>query len=126
MNLAIVNIGQLVTLAGPARPRVGKELGELGIVDHAALLIKDGRIVAAGAYAAIKESIPSGAQRIDAEGCCVTPGFVDAHTHPVFAGNRAAEFEQRIGGATDQQMAAAGGGILPPAAPARHSKEKKL
>src|ERR1700733_457702 len=126
MNLAIVNIGQLVTLAGTARPRVVKELGELGIVDHAALLIKDGRIVAAGAYAAIKESIPSGAQRIDAEGCCVTPGFVDAHTHPVFAGNRAAEFEQRIGGATYQQIAAAGGGILRTVALTRTANEDEL
>ena len=49
---------------------------------------------------------------IDAHGRCVTPGFVDAHTHLVFAGNRAAEFEQRIAGATYQQIAAAGGGIL--------------
>jgi imidazolonepropionase len=49
---------------------------------------------------------------IDAEGRCVTPGFVDAHTHLVFAGNRALEFEQRIAGATYQQIASAGGGIL--------------
>jgi len=49
---------------------------------------------------------------IDAEGRCVTPGFVDAHTHLVFAGNRADEFEKRIGGATYQEIAAAGGGIL--------------
>jgi imidazolonepropionase len=126
MNLAIVNIGQLVTLAGPSRPRVGKELRELGIVDHAALLIEDGRIVALGAYSAIKENIPSDAQLIDAEGCCVTPGFVDAHTHLVFAGNRAAEFEQRIGGATYQQIAAAGGGILRTVALTRTANEDEL
>ncbi len=55
---------------------------------------------------------PRHAEVVDAAGRCVTPGFVDAHTHLVFAGNRAAEFEQRIAGATYQQIAAAGGGIL--------------
>jgi imidazolonepropionase len=126
MNLAIVNIGQLVTLAGPSRPRVGKQLGELGIVDHAALLIEHGRIKAAGAYSALKQDIPSDAQLVDAEGCTVTPGFVDAHTHLVFAGNRAAEFEQRIGGATYQQIAAAGGGILRTVALTRTANEDEL
>lgn len=110
--LAIVNIGQLVTLAGPVRPRVGDELRELGLIEDAALLIEDGRIVAAGTYAELRTTIPPNALLVDAEGRCVTPGFVDPHTHLVFAGNRAAEFEQRIGGATYQQIAAAGGGIL--------------
>ena len=126
MNLAIVNIGQLVTLAGPSRPRVGKELRELGIIDNAALLIEDGHIVAAGAYSETKESIPAHAELIDAEGRCLTPGFVDAHTHLVFAGNRAAEFEQRIGGATYQQIAAAGGGILRTVALTRAANEEQL
>jgi imidazolonepropionase len=110
--VAVVNVGQLVTLAGPSRARVGGELRELGIVTDGALLIKDGRIVAAGAYADFRAGVPRDATVIDAAGCAVTPGFVDAHTHPVFAGNRAAEFEQRIGGATYQEIAAAGGGIL--------------
>ena len=112
MVLAIVNIGQLVTLAGPERPRAGAELRELGLIPDAALLVEEGRIAAAGPYAEIRTRIPAGAVVIDAEGRCVTPGFVDAHTHLVFAGNRAAEFEQRIAGATYQQIAAAGGGIL--------------
>ncbi|MGA9423812.1 MAG: amidohydrolase family protein, partial [Terracidiphilus sp.] len=111
-NLAVVNIGQLVTLGGPARPRTGVELRELGIVENAALLIEDGRIAAVGRDVEIRERIPAGTTRIDAQGRCVTPGFVDAHTHLVFAGNRADEFEQRIAGATYQQIAAAGGGIL--------------
>jgi imidazolonepropionase len=63
---------------------------------------------------------------IDAEGRCVTPGFVDAHTHLVYAGNRAAEFEQRIGGATYQQIAAAGGGILKTVALTRAATEDEL
>ena len=109
---AVVNIGQLVTIAGPARPRVGGELRELGIIPNAALSIEDGRIVAAGPYAEMRARISAAAVIVDARGRCVTPGFVDAHTHMVFAGNRAAEFEQRLAGATYQEIAAAGGGIF--------------
>ncbi len=126
MTLAIVNIGQLVTLAGPARPRVRKELREPGIVEDAALLIEDGRIAAAGPYAELRTRIPPHALVMDAEGRCVTPGFVDAHTHMVFAGNRAAEFEPRIAGATYQQIAAAGGGILRTVALTRAATEDEL
>ncbi|HEU5352408.1 MAG TPA: imidazolonepropionase [Terracidiphilus sp.] len=126
MTTAVVNIGQLVTLAGPARPRMGRELGELGIVPNAAMLIQDGRIVATGAYSEIKPRIPPGAVQMDAQGRCVTPGFVDAHTHMVFAGNRATEFELRIAGATYQQIAASGGGILRTVAFTRAASEEDL
>lgn len=123
---AIVNIGQLVTLAGPARPRVGAELRQLGIIRDAALLVEDGRIVAAGPYGQLISEIPPHAVVIDAEGRCVTPGFVDAHTHLVFAGNRAAEFEQRLAGATYQQIAAAGGGIQRTVAATRAASDGEL
>jgi len=123
---AIVNIGELVTMAGPPRPRVGEELRELGIERDAALLVEDGRIVAAGGMSNIRSKIPKDAVVIDADGRCVTPGFVDAHTHLVFAGNRAAEFEQRIGGATYQQIAAAGGGILRTVGLTRAASEEEL
>ena len=112
MPTCIANIGQLVTLAGPARPRVYKELSELEVIENAAMLVEDGRIVAVGSDDGIRGQLPAGTAIVDAEGRCVTPGFVDAHTHLVFAGNRANEFEQRIAGATYQDIAAAGGGIL--------------
>ena len=112
MLSAIVNIGQLVTLSGPARPRSGPELCELSIVPDAAILIEGDRISAVGVYLNVRSVIPRDATIIDAQGRCVTPGFVDAHTHLVFAGNRADEFEKRIAGATYQEIAAAGGGIL--------------
>jgi len=124
--LAIVNIGQLVTLAGAARPRVGGDLRELGLIPDAVLLIEGGRIVAAGSSAELRGKIPAQAVVVDAEGRCVTPGFVDAHTHLVFAGNRAAEFEQRLGGATYQQIAAAGGGILSTVHATRAASEEEL
>jgi imidazolonepropionase len=123
---AIVNIGQLVTLSGPARPRVGAEMRELGVVRDAELLIEDGRIMCAGTCGDLVEKIPAGAEIIDAGGRCVTPGFVDAHTHLVFAGNRAAEFEQRIAGATYQEIAAAGGGIKSTVAKTRAASEDTL
>ena len=124
-TFAVVNIGQLVTLAGPARPRVGGELSNLAIIRDAAMLIEDGRITALGTFSEIKSKGISQAV-VDAEGRCVTPGFVDAHTHLVFAGNRAAEFEQRIAGATYQEIAAAGGGILRTVALTRTATEDEL
>jgi imidazolonepropionase-like amidohydrolase len=126
MNIVIVNIGELVTLAGAARARVGAELRELGILRNAGMLIEDGRVVAVGPDAEIRARIPADARVIDAEGRCVTPGFVDAHTHLVFAGNRADEFEKRIAGATYQEIAAAGGGILRTVRLTREASEDEL
>jgi imidazolonepropionase len=125
-KLAIVNIGQLVTLAGPARPRVGPEMRELALLQDAALLVEDGRIQAVGSYADLRDRIDRDTTVIDAAGRLVTPGLVDAHTHLVFAGNRAAEFEKRIGGATYQEIAAAGGGIQSTVALTRAASEDGL
>ena len=126
MTVCIVNIGQLVTLAGPNRPRVGAELRGLGIISDAAMLIEDDRIAAVGTHAEMRPRIDAGVRVIDAGGRCVTPGFVDAHTHLVFAGNRADEFERRIGGATYQEIAAAGGGILRTVKLTREATEDEL
>ena len=126
MTTAIVNIGQLVTLAGPPRPRIGPELRDLRLISDAAMLIEDGRIAAVGTYTELLPHIPPHAMVVDARGCCVTPGFVDAHTHLVFAGNRANEFEQRIAGATYQEIAAAGGGILRTVSQTRSASEDQL
>jgi imidazolonepropionase len=105
---------------------VGGELRELGKVENAAIMIDDGRIVAVGSSGELRGQIANAGTVIDAQGRCVTPGFVDAHTHLVFAGNRAAEFEQRIAGATYQQIAAAGGGILSTVALTRAATEDEL
>jgi imidazolonepropionase len=110
-DLAIVNTSQIVTLAGPQRPRFGAEMRELAIVPNGAMLVRDHRIVAIESRAAIEAQLTADAEIIDAGGRIVLPGFVDAHTHPVFAGNRADEFEQRIEGATYADIAQRGGGI---------------
>jgi imidazolonepropionase len=111
MKLAIVNCSQVVTLAGPARPRVGAEMRELGIVAPGALLVNGPRIERIGADREIEPLIDGETHVVDAGGRVVLPGFVDAHTHPVFAGTRVDEFEERIKGATYQEIAARGGGI---------------
>jgi imidazolonepropionase len=110
-SVAVINCSQLVTLAGPARPRVGTELRELGIVNGGAMLVDGDRIARVGSREGLEPLITTDCEVLDAGGRVVTPGFVDAHTHPVFAGTRAGEFEERALGATYQEIAARGGGI---------------
>ena len=110
-SLAIVNCSQVVTLAGPARPRVGPEMRELGIVPQGGLFVRNGLIERVGTSAEISSQIDAHTTMIDGGGRVVLPGFVDAHTHPVFAGTRVDEFEERSRGATYQEIAARGGGI---------------
>jgi imidazolonepropionase len=111
MKLAVVNCSQVVTLAGPARPRVGAEMRDVGVVAPGALLVSNGLVEKVGSTAEIEPLITSECEVLDAARRIVLPGFVDAHTHPVFAGTRVAEFEERIKGATYQEIAARGGGI---------------
>jgi imidazolonepropionase len=109
-SLAVLYASQLVTLAGPKRPRLGRELSELAIIRDGGMLIRDGRIEVVGPSTEI-ESEAGDAGVIDARGKVVLPGFVDAHTHLVFAGNRLDDFERRACGDTYEQIAKAGGGI---------------
>lgn len=124
--LAVVNCGQLMTLAGPARPRVREELKELSIVSNGAMLIRDGRIEAVGSAAEIRHPVSADYEVIDAGGCVVMPGFVDAHAHPVFAGTRVDEFELRASGATYEQIAEQGGGIRLTVRKTRAASEEEL
>jgi len=100
-----------VTLGGAHRPRTGGDLRQLAIVEDGAMLVRDGLIEAAGRRREIESLLAGGCEIIDAGRRLVMPGFVDAHTHPVFAGIRANEFEQRATGATYREIAARGGGI---------------
>jgi imidazolonepropionase len=108
---AILNAAQLVTLAGPPRPRVGREMSELSIIAHGGMLVRDGMIVGTGESDEIERALPADARVIDAGKRVVLPGFVDAHAHPVFAGNRVDEFEMRAGGASYEEIAKQAGGI---------------
>ncbi len=123
---AVVNCSQLVTVAGAKRPRVGAELRELAIIPDGAMLVRGGRIQAVGARHGIEALINHDTQIIDAGGRVVAPGFVDAHTHLVFAGNRADEFELRATGTTYQEIARQGGGILSTVRRTRAATENDL
>src|SRR3984885_7005492 len=123
---ALVNCSQLLTLAGPMRPRARAEMRELGVLRDGAMLIRAGKIVSVGTRGHIEGQLDSQAEIIDAGGRVVTPGFVDAHTHLVFAGNRADEFELLCTGITYQEIARQGGGMLSPVRTTRAGKEDDL
>jgi len=109
-SLAVLHASQLVTLNGPKRPRVGTELSALGIIHNGGMLIRDRKIEKVGPSDEIEKNIRD-EEILDAGGRVVMPGFVDAHTHLVFAGNRLDDFERRARGETYEQIAKAGGGI---------------
>jgi imidazolonepropionase len=125
-DLAILNCSQLVTLAGPGRPRTGGEMRDLAVVPDGAMLVRDGRIAAAGARGDIERLLSPDTEVVDAGGRIVLPGFVDAHTHPVFAGTRADEFEMRAEGASYAEIAARGGGIRSTVRQTRDAAESDL
>ena len=113
----LVNIGELVTLRSAVRgPRRGRDLSDLAIVKDAAVLCAGGKIVSAGTgKEAVRDRWVKKNRKniieIDCRGRVVLPGFVDSHTHSVFAGPRLVDFEKRILGATYEEIAQAGGGI---------------
>ena len=125
-TLAVVNCSQLVTLAGPRRPRVGAEMRELAIVEGGAMLVRGGLIERAGSREEVEPLIGADCEVFDAGGRVLTPGFVDAHAHPVFAGDRADEFEKRAEGVSYQEIAAAGGGIRSTVRRTRAADEDEL
>jgi len=115
--LLLINIRQLLTLqSSEAGPRRGRDLGNLGLIEDGAVLSVGGKIVSVGKTKdALGDSwIKSNRKKIreiDCSGKVGLPGFVDSHTHPAFTAPRLADFEQRIAGATYEQIAEAGGGI---------------
>ena len=110
-SLAVINCSQVVTLAGAKRARTGGDLRQLAIIEDGGMFLRDGRIESVGRRREIEALTDSDCEVIDAGKRVMLPGFVDAHAHPVFAGNRANEFEQRTAGATYREIAARGGGI---------------
>lgn len=122
---------QLVTIGGGAEPLRGRALGEPGLIADGAMLISGGSIVAVGTTTQLMRDrwLKHNSKHVvelDCKGKVVTPGFVDSHTHPVFAAPRLVDFEKRISGASYEEIAEAGGGIRSSIKGVREASVKEL
>ena len=126
-DFIIENATLVATCAGPA-PRRGRAQHDISPIRNASIAAHDGRIVFVGSAddAARRVSLTANAVRVNASGCTVVPGFVDAHTHVVYAGDRRQELQRRLAGATYEQIAAEGGGIVKTVAATRGASEDEL
>jgi imidazolonepropionase len=125
IDLLIHSARQLVTCASPGGPKRGVAMQEVGLLEDGALAIDEGKIFAVGHTGELLERF-SARKNLDASGKVVCPGFVDPHTHVVYAGDRVNEFEMRIRGATYMEIMAAGGGIVSSANAVRAASVEQL
>src|SRR5512145_1463728 len=107
--MLIHSSSQLLTLAGG--PQRGHTLGTLGIIEDGAVVVRDEKIAAVGTTAELKASYPN-EPTLGANRCVVMPGFVDPHTHVIWSGDRANEFEMKMAGKPYLEILAEGGGII--------------
>jgi imidazolonepropionase len=117
------SVSQLLTIAGP--PQRGHDLGRLGIITDGAVLIRDGVIDLVGTTTELQNAYPH-EERLDTTGHVVMPGFIDPHTHLLWVGDRAAEFEMRLEGKSYLEILASGGGILSTVRLTRQASLQKL
>ncbi|HEY4551782.1 MAG TPA: imidazolonepropionase [Bacillaceae bacterium] len=126
----IKHASQLATLASDVRgPRSKEAMSELGLIEDGSLWLEDGVIKAVGTTEDLEKQFASRAEEaeiVDASGCLVTPGLVDPHTHVVYGGSRAREFEMRLEGATYMDIMNAGGGIHATMRMTREASEEEL
>jgi imidazolonepropionase len=125
--LVVRHLRQLITCAGAA-PRRGVEQGRLDIIADGAFVADKERILFAGPTGDLERriTIPATARIIDARDCSMVPGFVDAHTHAVFAGDRRQELQRRLAGESYASIAASGGGIVSTVTATRNTSEDTL
>jgi imidazolonepropionase len=127
VNLFLKNISQLVTVAARGKAaKTGADMRDLGILTDAGVLSRDGKIAWVGPMREWQGALAPDVPEIDAGGMTVLPGFVDSHTHAMFAGSREKEFALRSEGATYRQIAEAGGGILSTIGHVRAAGKKAL
>ena len=126
-DFLIHNTCEVLTCAGPA-PRRGARQRDARAIQRAAVASLQGRIVFVGFESLLKHEVElmPAATVIDAGGGALVPGFVDPHTHVVFAGDRRDELRRRLAGATYAQVAAEGGGILSTVVATRAATEAQL
>ncbi|MBK7874425.1 MAG: imidazolonepropionase [Planctomycetes bacterium] len=124
IDLLVRGAAELATPLG-TRPKGGRELGALRVIERGAVALSGGAIVAVGPEAELRARYAP-ERELDAHGGTIVPGFVDAHTHPVFLGTREDEFELRTRGATYVEIAQAGGGILSSVRGVRGASKEEL
>jgi imidazolonepropionase len=125
IDLLIYGAAQLATCYSPGGAKRGEAMADVGLIHNGAVAVQDGRILAAGDSESLRERYRARAN-INAAGKVVCPGFVDPHTHVVYAGDRLDEFEQRIRGASYMEIMAAGGGIASTMAATRQATLAEL
>lgn len=111
IDLLVINCSELHTMKGPDRPRVKDEMAETGLIKKGAVAVNDGIVAEVGKTGELKEKYDA-EKIVDASGKTIVPGFIDPHTHLVFAGSREDELLMKIKGKTYMQILEAGGGIL--------------
>jgi imidazolonepropionase len=127
MNLIIKNIKQLVTVRSNGMPvKSGKDMRDLGIIERATVLIQNGLFAWIGSSAEFDQTVDEHIDILDASELVGLPGFVDSHTHLLFAGTREDEFAMRLEGKSYQEIAEAGGGILSTVQATRTATKKEL
>ena len=125
VDLFIYNASQIVTCASSSGPKRGAKLRDIGLIEHGAIAVNAGKIVEVGSSLELQGKY-AGKQSINANGKTICPGFVDPHTHVVYAGDRVDEFELRIKGASYMEIMAAGGGIMSTTRAVRSATEDQL
>lgn len=112
MDMLVVHAAQIVTPEHSPQPLRGVDQGKVRVIEDGALLVRDGRILAVGPTAQV-QALPDaqGVPSLNARGHVVLPGLVDVHTHPLYAGTRADEYEQRLRGLSSQDIRDLGGGM---------------
>lgn len=111
IDLLVHNAAQLITCSSPGGPKRGRAMTDVGLIPNGAVAIAEGKIVEVGPSAELRAAYTARSM-LDASGKVVCPGFVDPHTHLVYVGDRVAEFELRIQGASYMDILRSGGGIL--------------
>lgn len=126
-DILVTNANELLTIEGSESPRTKERMRDLGIIVNGAVAVKDGIIVGVGESDELRRRFSVGKSRIiNADGKVVMPGFVDCHTHLIFAGSRENEFEEKIKGTSYIEILKKGGGILSTVRATRRASKKEL
>ena len=131
MNILIKDITQIVTCRNIGKlPKSGKKQSDIGLVKNGNIFIEKGKFAFIGSNAELKKFLAGNTAKkyeiIDGRNKVITPGFIDSHTHFVFAGSRENEYEMRQAGKSYQEIAKAGGGILSTVKAVRNTNKKEL